>query len=68
MQTPQPPDGVADRDGWDAVQEVDNEGENLTEFEVEFIVSLMKQLHQGRTLSQKQRILVDRIKRERVDA
>lgn len=52
--TKPPPSGVADVAAWDDLQQLDENGDNLTPWEIEFVESLTKQLKAGRWASPKQ--------------
>lgn len=51
---------IVDKDGWTLLQHVDQNGEGLTQWEVDFIESLTEQLLDGKTLTEAQkRVLLD---------
>lgn len=59
------PHAVVDRAGWRDVQHVDNHGENLTQWEIDFVESLTQQLLAGGRLSKKQRERLEEIAEEK---
>jgi hypothetical protein len=60
------PDGVRDRAGWVDLKEVDEHGEGLTQFEIDFVESLHGWLLSGMDLTDKQRSTLERIRAERL--
>lgn len=46
---------------------VDEHAEGLTDWETDFLESVLKQLEEGRTLTDKQRSVLERIDEEKVD-
>ena len=50
-----PPSTVRDRDSWRDAAELDDSGEDLTQWEIDFIESLMSQLLEGHYLTEKQK-------------
>ena len=60
------PSTVVDKAAWVDLQELDVYGEGLTQFEVDFVESLLQQLRAGRTLTDKQRAKLDSIREERL--
>lgn len=60
------PSTVADKATWTDLQELDEHGEGLTEFEISFVESLTKQLREGRMATEKQRETLARIREERL--
>jgi len=60
------PTSVVDIDGWNDLVELDEHGEGLTTWEVDFVESLMQQLRAGKTLTEKQRTRLDQIAEERL--
>lgn len=60
------PDGVLDKAAWVDVKEVDQCGEGLTQWEIDFIDSLHGYLRAGRILTEKQREALDRIRENRL--
>jgi hypothetical protein len=60
------PATVVDKAAWVDLQELDAHGEGLTQFEVDFVESLLQQLRAGRTLTDKQRAKLDSIREERL--
>ena len=59
------PESVNDLDGWDRLQHIDNDGVDLTSWEIDFVESLTKQLKQGKYLSDKQSEILMRIEEQR---
>lgn len=62
----QPPKEVRDVESWNRAQELDCNGVDLTRWECDFLESLLQQLLQGRTLTEKQRKKLELIIEERV--
>lgn len=60
------PSSVVDIDGWRDLQLVDVRGEDLTQWEVDFVESLTHQLKAGRRLTPPQRARLDQIMEERL--
>lgn len=60
------PAGVVDRDAWTDLKELDEHGENLTQWEIDFVEQLHGWLRVGRRLTEKQRATLDRIRSERL--
>lgn len=60
------PTGVKDTQSWRDLQQVDQHGENLSQFEIDFIESITGQLKAGRFLSIKQKALLNRMLAEKV--
>lgn len=60
------PATVVDKAGWTDLQELDQFGENLSQYEIDFVESLTQQLLAGRVLTEKQRTKLDRIREERL--
>lgn len=60
------PKGVVDKASWEHVTELDNFGENLTDWEKEFLDSLLKQLRNGKFLTDKQFDTLQKIKERRI--
>ena len=61
------PDTVRDKISWFDVKELDERGEDLSEWEIEFVDSLLKQLKMGRFLTEKQRQRLDEIREEKLE-
>ena len=49
------------------VDDIDNHGVGLTDWETEFIDSILKQIDEGRELSEKQEKTIRKIYKDRVD-
>lgn len=62
------PESVNDSRGWVDLVELDDHGTDLTQFEIDFVESVMGQLLRGRFLSRKQRDLLNRIREDRLRA
>ena len=60
------PPGVKCVASWRDVQLVDRSGENLTQWEIDFLDSVMGQLRAGRYLSTKQRARLDIMLEDRI--
>ncbi|MCA8950100.1 MAG: hypothetical protein KDE27_11405 [Planctomycetes bacterium] len=60
------PYGVVDLDAWVDLKELDEHGEGLTQWEIDFVESLTGQLRAGRFLSNAQRQTLNRIREERL--
>lgn len=60
------PNGVVDKEGYATLTELDNFGVGLTDWEKDFVESLLKQLKQGKTLTDKQYGTLLKIKALRV--
>lgn len=60
------PASVKDHPAWVDLKELDNHGEGLTQYEIEFVESLHGWLRSGRELTEKQRAMLDRIRSERL--
>lgn len=60
------PSGVKDRTAWLEMKELDERGEGLTQWEIDFVEDLHGWLRAGRFLTQKQRNQLDRIRGERL--
>lgn len=60
-----PPESVNDRNHWRLLQDLDENGVGLTQWEVDFVESLMKQLLGGRYVTAKQRAVLDKIREAR---
>lgn len=60
------PSTVVDKASWVDAKELDEHGEGLTPYEVDFVESLTKQLRAGRMLSEKQRETLDKIREQRL--
>lgn len=48
---PEQPSTIVDKAAWDDLQRLDEHGEGLSEWEINFVESLTKQLRAGRWLS-----------------
>lgn len=62
----QVPPTVVDKAGYEDLRELDEHGEGLTQWEIDFVESLTVQLLEGRTLSAKQRARLDSLREERL--
>lgn len=60
------PAEVLDAMSWRDVKRIDDRGENLTQWEVDFVDSLLGYLRAGKLLTDKQRAVVDQLLEERV--
>jgi len=60
------PATVVDKAAWTDLQELDEHGEGLTDYEIDLVESLTKQLRAGAMLSDKQRAKLDEIREERL--
>lgn len=60
------PPTVVDKAAWTDLQELDQHGEGLTQFEIDFVESVMQQLRAGRTLTDKQREKLASIREDRL--
>jgi hypothetical protein len=60
------PATVVDKASWVDAKELDQHGENLTQFEIDFLESILQQLRAGRTLTDKQRAKLEAIREERL--
>lgn len=60
------PDGVRDQDAWVDMKELDEHGDGLTQWEIDFVEDLHGWLRAGRHLSEKQRATLDRIREDRL--
>ena len=66
MRTSQIPASVRDRESWVDLKELDEHGQNLTQFEIEWVDSVMSQLLAGGSLSPRQREKLAQIREERL--
>lgn len=60
------PASVKDPAAWVDLKELDNHGEGLTQYEIDFVESLHGWLRSGRELTEKQRAMLDRIREDRL--
>lgn len=60
------PAGVRDTASWVDVKELDEHGENLTQWEVDFVASLISQLLEGRHLTRPQQARLEEIREQRL--
>jgi hypothetical protein len=60
------PASVVDKASWVDLKELDEHGENLTQWEIDYVESLHGWLRAGRTLTDKQRATLDRIRGDRL--
>jgi len=56
------PDTVTDKDSWVDLKELDEHGQDLTQWEADFVESLHGWLRAGKTLTERQRATLDRIR------
>lgn len=66
MTMPEIPKTVRDTVGWTDLRELDDHGENLTQYEIDFVESLTQQLLAGKTLTTAQRVKLDQVREERL--
>lgn len=64
--SPEIPGTVVDKAAWADLRELDEHGEGLTQFEIDFVESVMQQLRAGRTLTEKQRATLAHIREDRL--
>lgn len=60
------PETVVDKAAWVDLKELDDHGEGLTQWEIDFIEDLHGTLRAGRSLTDKQRATLNRIREERL--
>jgi hypothetical protein len=60
------PETVVDKAGWTDLRELDQHGEGLSQFEIDFVESLTKLLRAGRMLSESQRAKLEQIREQRL--
>jgi hypothetical protein len=60
------PSTVKDVDAWERVSRIDECGDGLTEWEINFLDSMLKQLMAGKFASEKQMEIVERMERDRL--
>jgi hypothetical protein len=60
------PATVIDKSAWVDLKELDDHGENLSQWEIDFVESLHGWLRAGRMLSDKQRATLDRIRDDKL--
>lgn len=60
------PATVRDKAAWVDLQELDQSGDGLTTFEIDFVESITKHLRGGAMLTEKQRAMLDKIREERL--
>ena len=60
------PETVRDLDNWADLVELDEHGEGLSQWEINFVESLMQQLIAGKWLTQKQRNRLEAIREEKL--
>lgn len=60
------PDTVMDVSSWLVLRNVDDNGENLTQWEIDFVESLTARLLEGRSLTDNQRSRLEQLQEERV--
>jgi hypothetical protein len=59
------PREVKDKDGWLDAQLLDSHGQELSQWEVDFLESIMQQMRKGHFLSGKQRMLLGNLVEEK---
>lgn len=60
------PATVVDKASWVDLQDLDQRGQNLTQYEIDFVESIMHQLKIGRMLTDRQRAKLDDIREKRL--
>lgn len=60
------PAAVTDKASWVDLTELDRRGEGLTQWEIDFVESLMQQLLEGRKLSDRQASRLEEIREARL--
>lgn len=60
------PDGVKDRAAWVDLKELDEHGDGLSQWEIDFVESLHGWLRSGMSLTDRQRQRLDRIREDRL--
>jgi hypothetical protein len=60
------PETVRDRDTWALLQELDELGENLTQWEIDFVEQMTRELLLGAKASQARKAKLDQIREERL--
>lgn len=60
------PETVRDRETWDLLQELDQHGENLTQWEIDFVEQLTRDLLLGRAASPGRKAKLDEIREDRL--
>lgn len=60
------PPEVVDHISWHDVKELDEHGEGLSQWEIDFVESLLQQLRASRRLTKKQRNRLDEIRDKRL--
>jgi hypothetical protein len=63
---PEIPDTVRDKAAWVDLQELDQHGEGLTQWEIDFVESLTKRLRDGNMLTDAQRGTLAKIREDRL--
>jgi len=63
---PEIPDTVRDKSAWVDLQELDQHGEGLTQWEIDFVESLTKRLRAGNMLTDAQRGTLAKIREDRL--
>jgi hypothetical protein len=61
-----PPETVRDRDTWALLQELDELGENLTQWEIDFVEQMTRDLLLGARASPARKVKLDQIREERL--
>lgn len=60
------PEGVRDADSWHDLKALDERGEGLTQWEIDFVEDLHGYLRRGLMLTEKQRNMLDQLMEERL--
>lgn len=60
------PATVVDKASWVDLKELDEHGENLSQWEIDYVESLHGWLRAGRMLTEKQRATLDKIREEKL--
>lgn len=60
------PETVRDRETWDLLQELDEHGENLTQWEIDFVEQMTRGLLLGRRASEGRKAKLNEIREDRL--
>lgn len=60
------PETVRDRETWDLLQELDEHGENLTQWEIDFVEQMTRDLLLGRRASEGRKAKLNEIREDRL--
>lgn len=60
------PETVRDRETWDLLQELDEHGENLTQWEIDFVEQMTRDLLLGRRASEGRKAKLAEIREDRL--